>query len=278
MQRTYAIEELKSLAYFYQGQVRDFEEAAKALGQGAAPDTEKARVINKMLGRGDSKFRIHGQQKPNHDQKVIEAVYTEIAMEDTLEALEEMKVEKSEEQREMHAEKNGDEIFAMKTLTLTDITHADKLENHLKLKAIRYQRVMTGDMHPMFILQNISETDISKINGVLGRIEMGEKVDAAFQTGVGALATGTKGAVQAAGKVTEGALNVVTATGIQLGKSLADVGAGAFVTARRESKKQKQALAMSPEALETGLAIKQGMTSLKAKLGFGNKKERAGWS
>ena len=274
----YTIEQLKAMQFYYQGKVMAFDEAGSALGQGAADDADKARVINKMISRKDSKFKIHGDKKKGHDQKVIEAVFTEIGIEDRIEVLSEVAVVKSEQERAGKAESKGDTVHAVKTLTLVDYIHADALEHYLTEKGIRYQRLMDGEGNQVFVMQNISDGDINKINGLLGRIELGEKADAVFKASVKGISTGTKATVQVAGKAIEGATNVVTSTGVQLGKSLVDIGAGAYVNAKKEVIKQTQAASMNPEILETTLAIKRGITSLKAKLGFGGAKERGGWS
>ena len=275
----YTVEQLQGQQYFFKGKVMSFDEAAAALGQGGnASVEEKVRVIIKMLDRGDSKFKVHGQKKKNHDQKVLEAVYEEVLVEDTLEAYQEVHVSKSEEQRAQQAEAKGDVVHAVKNLTITDPRHAGLLSDYLQKVGIRFDVVPLSSGDQMFVMQNISDIDINKINGKLGRIELGEKADKVFKEGVASVSVATKGAVQVTGKVAEGVMNVATSTTIQLGKSLADIGAGAFVQAKRESAKQKRALAQNPEFLEASLAMKKATASLKAKIGFGAAKERAGWS
>ena len=275
----YTLKQLMEQNYFYKGKVMTFDEASAALGQGGDASIEdKIRVITKMLDRADSKFKVHGAKKKNHDQKVIEAVVQEILVEDTLEAYEEVHTQKSEEKRAQQAEAKGDVVHAVKNLTITDPRHASLLSDYLTKVGIRFTPVPLETGDTMFVMQNISDIDINKINGKLNRIEMGEKADKVFKESVAATSTVTKGAVQAAGKATEGIVNVVTATSIQLGKSLADIGAGTFVQAKRETAKQKRALAQNPEFLEASLAMKKMGAGIKAKLGLGQAKERAGWS
>lgn len=274
----YSTEQLKSMEYHYQGKTMTYEEAAAALGQGSADDASKSRVILKMLNKAGSKMKIVGDKKKSYDQKVIEAVYEEIAVEDTIAVLDEIAIINSEEKRAQKAESKGDVVYPVKNLTITDIDQANSLENWLNKKAIRFARVPGAQGESIFVLQNITDTDVNKINGHLGRYELGVKADAATKATFDATAVATKGIIQATGKVTAGVVNVTTSTVVQTGKSLVDIGSSAYVNARKEAMKQKQKLAVDAEFLEASAAMKRGMSTLKSKLGFGSSKERAGWS
>lgn len=280
MKTVYTTEELRASQFHYQGKTMSYDEVSKALGQHPeqSNDDARTRIINKMLNKPNSKMKLVGAGKKSYDQKVIEAVYEEVVVEDTIEALADMAIQTSEESRAQKAETKGDVVHAVKTLTVTDIDLSNQLEHYLAGKLIRFTRVPGDNGQSIFVMQNITDTDINKINGYLSRKEFGVKADAALKKSFEATSIATKGVVEVTGKVTAGVVNVATATTVQVGKSLVDIGSNAYVNARRESMKQKERLSVDPDFLEASMAVKRGMNSLKAKLGFGSSKERMGWS
>lgn len=273
----YPTEFLAGSTFIYRSKAMTFEEVATALGQGGKPIEEQARVINKRLAFGDTHLRLQ-QPKQTREDKIVESIQQDIMIEDALEAMEEVAVIKQEERREQQYEER-DQFHESKMLTLHDFHQANQLEDFLKESKYRHQRLMDPQSGSIvFIIQNIWDTDIQKISKKLARMEMGERANEMFRKGVGGASVGTKGIVQVAGKAVEGTASVVVSTGAQLVKSTLDAASTTFVSAKREARKQKMALASSPEALETGQALKSMMNGMKSRMGFGKSKQRGNWS
>ena len=273
----YPTEFLQGSTFIYRSKAMTFEEVATALGQGGKSPEEQARVINKRLAFGDTHLRLQ-QPKQTREDKIVQSIQEDILVEDALEAMEEVAIIKHEERREQQYEER-DQFHESKMLTIHDFHQANQLEDFLRENKYRYQRLMNPQSGSIvFMIQNIWDTDIQKISKKLGRMEMGERANELFRKGVGGASTGTKGVVQVTGKVVEGTAAVVVSTGAQLVKSTLDAASTTFISAKREARKQKMALASSPEALETGQALKSMMNGVKNRMGFGRPKQRGNWS
>lgn len=276
----YTQEVLMELEFHFKGKVMSFDEAAAALGMGGnSPESEKARVINLALNKPNAKIKVVGQKKPTKQEVAIADVHGEMVVEDTITMLTYEEFEQKKHERFMAAEDNGEEIFPVKLLEMNRTKDAIELGYFLNHKGIQFDKAQSPSGKPMLVIYDLTESDLNAIEKKMARMMTAEKVGEGFDKTVGGLSTTTKTAVAVTGKVTEGAVNIVTATAVQTGKSVMEIGAGAYVSARDEYAKQRERAAMNPEMLEAGLAVKRGFNAIKAKFGFGggSKKGSGTW-